>query len=67
MSNVAWCDLNKNNILRLHDYCRNSKGKFQKQITFTTKQYQFEDAGFKNTKKNSKDLKKSGTTSLNQD
>ena len=48
MSNSAWCDLNKNcTVLKLHDKCHNSKGKCQKQITFSPKQFQLEGAGFK--------------------
>ena len=34
MTNNAWCDLNKNNKLKLHDYCPNPNCKCQKQITF---------------------------------
>ena len=51
LSNIAWCDINKNNILRWHDYCPNSNCKCQKQITFTLKQFQLEGAGFRNTMK----------------
>ena len=41
MSNLAWCDLNKNcTVLKLHDFCHNPKCKFQKMITFTPNQFQ---------------------------
>ena len=61
MSNIAWCDINKNNILRLHDYCPNPNCKCPKQITFTAKQFQLEGAGFKKTiKKYLKYLKQLG-------
>ena len=53
MPNIAWCDLNNNNILRLHDYCPNPKCKCQKQITVTPKQFQMEGSGFRNTMKKS--------------
>ena len=51
MSNIAWCDINKNNILRLHDYFLNPNYKYQKQTTLTPKQFQLEGAGFRNTLK----------------
>ena len=52
MSNSAWFDLNKNcTVLKLHDMCQNPKCNFQKRITFTPKQFQFEGSGFKNTMK----------------
>ena len=51
MSNIAWCDLNKNILLRLHDYCPNPNCKRQKHINFTLKQFQMEGAAFKNTMK----------------
>ena len=52
MSNSALCDLNKNcTELKIHDFCRNSKCKCQKQITFSPNQFQLEGAGFKNTLK----------------
>ena len=52
MSNSAWCDLNKNcTVLKLHDMCHNPKCKCQKQITFSSNQFQLEGAGFKNTMK----------------
>ena len=47
MSNSAWCDLNRKNILRLHDYCPNSNCKCQKQITSTPKQFQLESGSIK--------------------
>ena len=48
MSNSAWCDLNKNcTVLKLHDMCHNSKGKCQKQITFTPHQYMLEGGSIK--------------------
>ena len=53
MSNLAWCDLNKNcTMLKLHDMCHNPKCNCQKQITFSPRQFQLEGAGFKNTMKN---------------
>ena len=68
MSNIAWCDLNKIIILRLHDHCGNPKYKCQKQITFTPNYFQIEGAGFKKTiKKSSMILKKCGKTSLSPD
>ena len=70
MSNSAWCDLNiKGDILKLHDFCRNTRCKCQKQITFTPHQFQFGGAPFKNTMKDKhwKGLKKCGTISLNLD
>ena len=48
---MAWCDVNKYNILRLHDYCLNPNCKCRKQITFTLKHIQIEGAGFENTMK----------------
>ena len=52
MSNLAWCDLNKNcTVLKLHDMCHNPKCKCQKMITFPPNQFQLEGAGFKNTMK----------------
>ena len=51
MSNIAWCDLSNNNILRLQDYCPNSTCKCQEHITFHPKQFQLEGAGFKKTRK----------------
>ena len=52
MSNSAWCDLNKNcTVLKLHDMCNNPKCNYEKQITFSPKQFQIEGAGFKNTMK----------------
>ena len=38
-TNIAWRDLNNDNILRLHDYCPNPKCRSQKQNTFTPKQF----------------------------
>ena len=52
MSNLAWCDLNKNcAVLKLHDMCHNPKYECQKQNTFSPNQFQLEGAGFKYTKK----------------
>ena len=52
MSNSAWCDLNKNcTVLKLHDFCHNSKCKCQKQITLSPNQFQLEGTGFKNAMK----------------
>ena len=48
MSNSAWCDLIKKcTVLKLHDMCHNPKGKSQKQITFTPKQFQLESGSIK--------------------
>ena len=47
MSNVAWCDLNNNIILRLHHIRQNPLYKCQKQAIFTPKQFQMEGTGFK--------------------
>ena len=51
MSNIAWCDLCKIKIMRLHDYCLNPNCKYQKQNKFTPEQFQLEVGCFKNTKK----------------
>ena len=52
MTNSAWCDLNKScTVLKLHDMCHNPKCNFQKQITFSPRQFQLEGNGFKNTMK----------------
>ena len=52
MSNSARCDLNENcTVLKLHDMCHNPKCKWQKQLTFSSNQFQLEGAGFKNTTK----------------
>ena len=52
MSNSAWCDLNKDcTVLNLHNVCHNPKCNCQKKITFRSKQFQFEGAGFKKTLK----------------
>ena len=52
MSNSAWCDLNKNcTILNIQDLCHNPKCKYQKQMTFSPKQFQLEGAGLKITTK----------------
>ena len=64
MSNSAWCDLNKNcTVLKLHDMCLNPKCKCQKQITFSSNQFQLEGGGFKNTMK--KYLKDHGQHGIN--
>ena len=48
MSNLAWCDLNKNcTVLKLHDMCHNPKCKCQKMITFTPNQFQLEGGSVK--------------------
>ena len=48
MSNLAWCDLNKIcNVLKLHVIWQNSKCDWQKQITFTPKQFQLEGGSIK--------------------
>ena len=47
-SNQAWCDMNSNgNFLKIPDMCPNPRCKFQKQNTFTPKQFQLEGKGFK--------------------
>ena len=51
MSNIAWCDLDNSNFLRIHVYCPNPKCKCQKQIRFSPKQFVHEGAGFKNKMK----------------
>ena len=52
MSNDASCDLTcKGDKLKLHDTCHNPKGKCQKQITFTPKEFQLGGIGFKSTRK----------------
>ena len=52
MSNIAWCDLNKDcTVLTLRDMCRNTKCSSQKQIIFNRKQFQLEGAGFTHTRK----------------
>ena len=52
MSNSGWCDSNKScTVLKLHDMCHNPKCKCQKQITFTSNQFQLEGNGCKNTMK----------------
>ena len=51
MSNIAWCDLIKNKIMRLHDYCPHPNCKCQKQTTFTPRHFKMEGDGFKDTTK----------------
>ena len=52
MSKSAWCDLNKNCVvLKLHDMCHIAIYNYQKQITFTPKQFQQESNGFQNNMK----------------
>ena len=46
MSNIVRCDIKKN-ILKLHDYCSNPNCKCQKQITFTSRQFQLEGGPIK--------------------
>ena len=68
MSNSALCDLNKNcTVFKLHDMCHNPKCKCQKQVTFTSNQFQLEGSGFKNTlkKKHLKYLEQLGINSSN--
>ena len=49
MSNSAWCDLNKKcTVLKLHDFCHNSKCRCQNQITFSPNQFQLEGGSIKN-------------------
>ena len=47
MSNTEWCDVH-NKTPKLLDFSHILKCKYQKQITFTPKQFQLEEAGFKN-------------------
>ena len=48
MSNSAWCDLNKDcTVINLHDMCPNPKCNCQKQVTFTTGQFQLEGESIK--------------------
>ena len=43
MTSSAWCDLNKDcTVLKLHDMCHNPKCNYQKQTTFTPRQFQLE-------------------------
>ena len=51
MSNIAWCGLNNNKILRLHDFCPHPKCDCHNQIIFTPKQFQLEGNGCKITMK----------------
>ena len=69
ISNSAWCNLNnKGDIPKLHDLCHNPKCECQKQINFTPRQFQLEEAGFKCTiKKILMGLKKCGIISVNLD
>ena len=47
MSNSAWCGLrNKCDTTNLHDFCHYPRCKYQKQITFTPRQFQLERARF---------------------
>ena len=49
MSNLAWCGIDiKGDILNLLNLCPNPSCKLQKQVDFTSRQYQLEAAGFKN-------------------
>ena len=51
MSNSAWCGLKgRVGILKLLNICHNSKCKCQKQITFTSRQFQLEGASLENTR-----------------
>ena len=48
MSNSAWCDLKKNcTVLKIQAMCHNPKCYCQKQVTFTTKQFQLEGGPIK--------------------
>ena len=48
MSNLAWCNLNKDcSILKVHDKCPNPKFICQKVITFTRHRYMFESGSIK--------------------
>ena len=68
MSNIPWCDLKDNNILRLDDYSATAKCKCQKEFIFTPKQFQMEGSGFKNTMKELlKGPRKCGIILLNLD
>ena len=61
MSNAASCGLNcYGDTFKLHNLCENPDCKCRKQITYTPKQFQIEEAGFENTtkKKHSKQVKK---------
>ena len=50
MSSSAWCDLKTKGVRRyFHDLCHNPKRNYQKQLTFSPKQFQLEGAGFKKT------------------
>ena len=61
-SNSAWCDsIKKCTVSKLQYMCHNPKRNCQKQISFTSKQFQLEGGGFKNTmKKNLWDHKQLG-------
>ena len=48
MSKSAWCDLSsRGGILKLPDLCPGFKIKRQKQITFSSRQFHLESAGYK--------------------
>ena len=48
LSTSAWCDfIGKVDILKLHDICPNSKNNCQKQLIFTSRQFQLQSV-FKN-------------------
>ena len=52
MSSFSWSDLNnRGNLLKVNDKCPNPKCKCRKQITFTPKEFQLEEAGLKNAMK----------------
>ena len=65
MSNSTWCDLEKNcTVLKLRDFCHNPKSKCQKQIPFSTKQFQLEGGSIKSKlQKNSEEHKLLGIIS----
>ena len=66
-SNSVLCDLDaKRDTLNLHEVCSNPRSLCQKRITSIPRQFQLEGAGFKNTKKNLKDVKKLVTQCLRQ-
>ena len=47
-SNSAWCGLNKNcTVSKLHDMCHNPECNCQKQITFTSRQFELEGGSIK--------------------
>ena len=52
MSSTAWTDLNsKGDILKLHNLCGKDGCKCQRNVCFTSKQFEVEGSEFKNTMK----------------